>query len=70
VHWVASLPTYPHGANVPYPALVEYDVGANPLRDELFVEPLRFENGHLHVPTGPGLGVTLSPEALKRFTVD
>ncbi|WP_439577242.1 mandelate racemase/muconate lactonizing enzyme family protein [Elioraea sp.] len=70
VHWVASLPTYPHGANVPYPALVEYDVGANPLRDELFVEPLRFENGHLHVPTGPGLGVTLNPEALKRFAVD
>lgn len=70
VHWVASLPTYPHGTNVPYPTLVEYDVGANPLRDELFLEPLRFENGHLHVPTGPGLGVTLSPEALKRFTVD
>lgn len=70
VHWVASLPSYPHGANVPYPTLVEYDVGANPLRDELFTEPLRFENGHLHVPTGPGLGVTLNPEALKRFAVD
>jgi len=70
VHWVASLPTYPHGPNVPYPALVEYDVGANPLRDELFVEPLRFENGHLHVPTGPGLGVTLDPKALKRFAAD
>lgn len=70
VHWVASLPTYPHGANVPYPALVEYDVGPNPLRDDLFVEPLRFERGQLHVPTGPGLGVTLDPAALKRFAAD
>lgn len=70
VHWVASLPAYPHGANVPYPTLVEYDVGANPLRDGLFTEPLHYERGHLHVPTGPGLGVTLDPAALKRFTVD
>ncbi len=69
VHWVASLPSYPHAANVPYPALVEYDVGPNPLRDELLVEPLRFERGFLHVPAGPGLGIALDSAALARFAV-
>jgi D-galactarolactone cycloisomerase len=69
VHWVASLPDYPHGANVPYPPLVEYDVGPNPLRDSLLVQPLRFDRGFLEVPKGPGLGVALDPAALERFAV-
>jgi D-galactarolactone cycloisomerase len=70
VHWVASLPTYPHAANVPYPPLVEYDVGRNPLQSDLFVEPIRCEGGMLMVPSGPGLGVTLDQDAVRRFTVD
>jgi D-galactarolactone cycloisomerase len=68
VQFVASLPNYPHGAHVPYPPLVEYDVGHNALQNELFVEPLRYADGHLTVPDGPGLGVTLDQAALRRFT--
>jgi len=68
VQFVASLPSYPHGAHVPYPPLVEYDVGHNALQNELFVEPLRYADGHLMVPIGPGLGVTLDQAALRRFT--
>ena len=67
VHFVASLPNYPHGAHVPYPPLVEYDVGRNALQNDIFVEPLRYADGHLSVPTGPGLGVTLDEAALRRF---
>jgi D-galactarolactone cycloisomerase len=67
LQFVASLPTYPHAANVPYPALLEYDVGNNALRDEIFVEPLHYADGHLEVPKGPGLGVTLDQAALRRF---
>lgn len=70
VHWVAALADYPHGAHVPYPTLVEYDVGPNPLRDEILVEPLRLEGGHLLVPGGPGLGIALDPAALRRFAAD
>ena len=62
VHWVASLA--PHG---PTPPLVEYDVAPNPLRDELLAEPLRLRGGMLEVPTGPGLGIELAPDALTRF---
>jgi D-galactarolactone cycloisomerase len=68
VQFVASLPNYPHGARVPYPPLVEYDVGDNALQNEIFVEPLRYADGHLDVPRGPGLGVTLDEAAIERFS--
>jgi L-alanine-DL-glutamate epimerase-like enolase superfamily enzyme len=44
------------------------DVGENPLQNEIFVEPLRYADGHLDVPQGPGLGVTLDEAAVYRFT--
>lgn len=69
VHFVASLPSYPHSDNVPFPTMVEYDMGRNALQNELFVEPIRCVDGWLEVPKGPGLGVTLNPEAVKRYTV-
>jgi D-galactarolactone cycloisomerase len=68
VQFVASLPSYPHGAHVPFPPLVEYDVGRNALQNDIFVEPLRYADGHLDVPTGPGLGVTLDQAAVRRFS--
>jgi D-galactarolactone cycloisomerase len=68
VQFVASLPNYPHGAHVPFPPLVEYDVGRNALQNDIFVEPLRYADGYLDVPTGPGLGVTLDEAAVRRFT--
>jgi muconate cycloisomerase len=30
-------------------------------------DPLRFEDFHIHLPTGPGLGVTLDQDKLHRF---
>jgi len=67
VQFVASLPNYPHGAHVPFPPLVEYDVGRNPLLNSIFVDPIHYADGHLHVPTGPGLGVTLDEATLRQF---
>jgi len=37
------------------------------LQNEIFVNPPRYANGSLEVPAGPGLGVTLDPDALRRF---
>ena len=42
--------------------------GPQILTEDLVTEPLRFENNHIHLPTGPGLGVTLDPDKLRRFT--
>ena len=69
VHWVASLPDYPHAENVPNPTLVEYDTGENLLRDGLLASPLAARRGWIDVPTGPGLGVELDPGVVERCTV-
>lgn len=37
--------------------------------DDLIVEPLMIENGHVRVPEGPGLGVELDEDALERYRV-
>ena len=42
--------------------------GDNALQNDIFVEPLRYADGHLDVPTGPGLGVTLDEAAVRRFS--
>jgi D-galactarolactone cycloisomerase len=57
---------------LPFPELewIEYDVTDNPLREAILLQPIRPENGLLRVPGGPGLGVTVNPEALERFGVD
>ncbi len=69
VHFLAALPSYPHAEHVPFPPLLEYDVGNNRLQNDLFVEPVRFADGYLDVPAGPGLGVTLDEAAVRRFGV-
>ena len=67
LHFMAAQPDYPAGPHPPFPALLEYDTGDNALRDGIFTEPLRLVDGALEVPKGPGLGVTLDPDALTRF---
>jgi muconate cycloisomerase len=41
--------------------------GPQILTGDLVTEPLRFENFHIHLPAGPGLGVTLDPEQLRHY---
>lgn len=39
--------------------------------DDLIEEPLRYDGAsHFYVPEGPGLGVTIDREALKRYRID
>jgi muconate cycloisomerase len=41
--------------------------GPQILTGDLVTEPLRFADFHIHLPIGPGLGVTLDPEQLRRY---
>jgi len=41
--------------------------GPQILTADLVTQPLRFADFHIHLPTGPGLGVTLDEAALRRF---
>ena len=67
---IATIPPIPHTAN-PVPLLnepvVEFDRKHNPLRDDLLEQSFRLIDGHLAVPDGPGLGVTINEAVLARF---
>lgn len=38
------------------------------MSEELLTTPLRYADGELHLPDGPGLGIELDPEAVRAFT--
>lgn len=67
-HFVAALSGYPQAGNCPRPALIEYDVGENPLRDALLKTPIEIRNNKLVVPQGVGLGIELDQDALTRLS--
>lgn len=69
VHFAAALPPNPHSEFEPVPQLVEYDVGENPLRDDILTEPLRVVNRKIAVSDAPGLGVSLDEDVVKRYVV-
>jgi L-alanine-DL-glutamate epimerase-like enolase superfamily enzyme len=49
----------------------EYSISqTNILEDDLVVEPFLVEEGYYTVPTRPGLGITLDPDALERYRTD
>ena len=54
----ATLPTLEWGCE---------HFGPQILTSDLVTEPLRFEDFHIHLPSGPGIGVTLDEAALRRF---
>lgn len=67
---LSSIPTEPHTANpiiFQNEPMIEYDRNFNPLRDELLVHNIGIENGKVKVPDGPGLGVDVDMEVLKKF---
>jgi D-galactarolactone cycloisomerase len=70
VHLVAAHSPYPATTHPPDPTFVEYDVGENPLRDALLATPLVPVDGFIAVPDGPGLGIALDPDAVRRFSAD
>jgi muconate/chloromuconate cycloisomerase len=58
-HLFASLPELPLGCELVGPLL---------LADDIAVEPVRYTEGSLHVPTGPGLGVEVDWDKVSRYT--
>ena len=60
LHLAASIPNMNLAIDTGYAGLV----------DDVIVEPHRFVEGGLPVPTGPGLGVELDVEKLRRYRTD
>ncbi len=69
---IATIPSTPHTAHpvaLQNEPVMEFDRTPNPLRDDLLSEPLRFLDGRVQIPMGPGLGVEVNEEALASFTL-
>ncbi|MFE2728912.1 mandelate racemase/muconate lactonizing enzyme family protein [Kitasatospora sp. NPDC059327] len=47
----------------------EYNRLPNPIRENILLNPPKFTDGALVVPTGPGLGFELDDDAVERYTV-
>jgi L-alanine-DL-glutamate epimerase-like enolase superfamily enzyme len=57
-------------ASIPNGGLLEFDQNPNPLRSELFEEPIVVDaRGKVVMPDEPGLGVRLSQETIDRYRV-
>ncbi len=56
-------------AALPETQLLEFDPTGTAVYEELFIEPLVVEGGCVHVPRGPGLGVRLTEEVLRKYAV-
>ena len=69
LHFMSSLPPSPHSDHEPYPPLLEYDRGDNPLREQLLETPIVYEGGTVRVPEGPGLGVELDMSVVERYRI-
>ena len=68
---VASIANMHLIASLPNAGLLEFDQNPNPLRSDLFQEPLTVDgNGQIRLPDGPGLGVTLDEDTLRRYAYD
>ena len=61
VHVCAATPSCTLGSDI---------IGQFMREDDLIVEPLTYESGHVLVPQGPGLGVVLDRDALSRYAVE
>lgn len=66
LHVLALLPPYNFGYTADAPML-EFDVYENPFRDEIVAKPFELKNGHFDIPTGPGLGIEINEEAVRKY---
>lgn len=66
IHFAASAHL---AAALPNQTLMEFWYGANPLGDPIQRAPFRVEDGYFWVPEGPGLGIEIDEEALRRYAV-
>lgn len=58
-------------ASIQNAGILELDRNVYPLRDELLTEPIAVaEDGYIHLPKGPGLGITLREDTVKKYRID
>jgi D-galactarolactone cycloisomerase len=66
LHLICALPVANPSLFAAEP-IFEYDCSSHPFRETLIDRPLRQRDGWLKLPGGPGLGIEVNRDALKRF---
>ena len=61
IHLIAAVP------NAPF---LEFSITESPIRKGLVKEPFVMKDGYVSVPVGPGLGIELNPEIIKKYKID
>jgi D-galactarolactone cycloisomerase len=51
----------------PREPILEFDRSEHPFRQEVLMEPIEHQRGVVQIPQGPGLGIEINRDALKRF---
>jgi D-galactarolactone cycloisomerase len=47
--------------------MLEFDVYENPFRDEITTEKFELKKGYFDVPTGPGLGIDINEDVVRKY---
>jgi len=71
LHWMSTVVPITQAIAAP-PALFELDCTENPIRDAVVLSPFQIdpEDGCIAVPSGPGLGIQVLPEAVEQYRVE
>ena len=63
---IAAVPVAHHSIFATEPVL-EYDRSSHPFRQDLVSEPLALQNGWVHIPEKPGLGIEIDRQVIERY---
>jgi D-galactarolactone cycloisomerase len=61
------LPTHTPTSLAPAQPIFEFDRTEHPIRQAILQEPIEHFRGMVQIPTGPGLGIEIDRDALRRF---
>jgi D-galactarolactone cycloisomerase len=67
LHILSLFPPHYLGSEVGDEPMMEFDVYENPFRDEIVAKPPELKKGYFDVPTGPGLGVEVIEDVVKKY---
>ena len=69
LQFIANIPSMPL-ALCPDEPMIELDLSDHPFRSDLIFGAIRRENGMVKIPDGPGLGVEINRDVIRKFLID
>ena len=73
LHLAAAAPEITLAGTIPITSTAEIErtkTAGHKYLDDIITEPFGYEDGHLIVPNGPGLGIEVDTDKLKKYRVN